>query len=140
MDKEHLAAAVTDLANRVDDWKSLKIDFFGELLRFGTFTVLKGDGGRDTEREVRMVPSDVARNFWSRNGVFSLDNLWRCHLDYLMDLPPHIQSPSSEPGFQHCSISTLAKLTEESKEAAENCDSILKRFHLAKSRKFFSRN
>jgi cell division control protein 24 len=42
------------LTGRVEDWKSLKIDAFGELLRYGTFTVLKGDGGKDTEREVRI--------------------------------------------------------------------------------------
>jgi cell division control protein 24 len=52
VDKEHLASAVVDLANRVDDWKSLKVEGFGELLRFGTFTVLKGDSTKDTEREV----------------------------------------------------------------------------------------
>lgn len=52
IDKEHLAVAVADLNARVDDWKSLKVEAFGELLRFGTFTVLKGDGGKDTEREV----------------------------------------------------------------------------------------
>jgi cell division control protein 24 len=52
IDKEHLASAFLDLDERVDDWKSLKIDSFGELLRFGTFTVLKGDTGKDSEREV----------------------------------------------------------------------------------------
>lgn len=51
--KEHLAAAVVDLSERVDDWKSLKMDSFGELLRFGTFAVVKGDSGKDNEREVR---------------------------------------------------------------------------------------
>ncbi|RHZ67667.1 hypothetical protein CDV55_106058 [Aspergillus turcosus] len=51
IDKEHLASAFLDLDERVDDWKSLKIDSFGELLRFGTFTVLKGDTGKDSERE-----------------------------------------------------------------------------------------
>ncbi|OJD13995.1 hypothetical protein AJ78_05608 [Emergomyces pasteurianus Ep9510] len=58
VDKEHLANAVDDLATRVDDWKALKVEVFGELLRFGTFTVLKGDGGRDTEREVRTSFTD----------------------------------------------------------------------------------
>lgn len=52
IDKEHLKAAVFDLSNRVDDWKALKVDGFGELLRFGTFTVLKGDSNKDSEREV----------------------------------------------------------------------------------------
>ncbi|KAH8428186.1 Rho family guanine nucleotide exchange factor CDC24 [Aspergillus melleus] len=51
IDKEHLASAFKELDERVDDWKSLKIDSFGDLLRFGTFTVLKGDNGKDSERE-----------------------------------------------------------------------------------------
>lgn len=50
--KEHLAAAVKDLSERVDDWKTLKMDAFGDLLRFGTFAVVKGDSGKDNEREV----------------------------------------------------------------------------------------
>lgn len=50
--KEHLIAAVEDLSERVDDWKSLKMESFGGLLRFGTFTVVKGDSGKDNEREV----------------------------------------------------------------------------------------
>lgn len=52
IDREHLQKAMTDLANRVDDWKALKVEGFGELLRFGTFTVLKGEGNKDSEREV----------------------------------------------------------------------------------------
>lgn len=59
IDKEHLATAVADLAERVDDWKSLKVDSFGELLRFGTFTVVKGDTGKDSEREVHFPFSYV---------------------------------------------------------------------------------
>lgn len=51
--KEHLASAVGDLADRVDDWKALKMESFGELLRYGTFAVVKGDSGKDNEREVR---------------------------------------------------------------------------------------
>jgi hypothetical protein len=53
VDKEHRAAAVIELHQRVDDWKGIKRESFGELLLFGNFTVLKGDGGKDTEREVR---------------------------------------------------------------------------------------
>jgi cell division control protein 24 len=52
IDKEQLASAFRDLDERVDDWKALKIDSFGDLLRFGTFTVIKGDNGKDSEREV----------------------------------------------------------------------------------------
>ena len=66
IDKEHLASAVTDLSQRVDDWKSLKVEGFGELLRFGTFAVLKGDSGKDTEREVRSIyVTYVAEDLWS---------------------------------------------------------------------------
>lgn len=57
--KEHLAAAVVDLSERVDDWKALKMESFGDLLRFGTFQVVKGDSGKDSEREV----CDIAL-FW----------------------------------------------------------------------------
>lgn len=57
IDKEHLQAAMIDLANRVDDWKTLKVDAFGELLRFGTFTVVKGEGNKDSEREVSQRPA-----------------------------------------------------------------------------------
>ncbi|KAJ9200966.1 hypothetical protein DTO164E3_3715 [Paecilomyces variotii] len=73
IDKEHLASAVTDLSQRVDDWKSLKVEGFGELLRFGTFAVLKGDSGKDTEREIWK---------WNRAGIRTLED----HL-------PHPESP-----------------------------------------------
>jgi hypothetical protein len=139
VDKEHLSAAVTDLANRVDDWKSLKIEFFGELLRFGTFTVLKGDGGRDTEREVRMVLSDVDRKFWSRNNLFSfLGHPVETTLRLSdVDLPPLVQSPSSGPSFQHFQPqrASLATITEESDQPAGKCDSSLKRLNLTKLEK-----
>ncbi|EKV04634.1 Rho guanyl nucleotide exchange factor, putative [Penicillium digitatum PHI26] len=49
--KDQLAAAVVDLSERVDDWKALKMESFGDLLRFGTFQVVKGDSGKDSERE-----------------------------------------------------------------------------------------
>lgn len=49
---EQLAAAVMDLSERVDDWKSLRMEAFGDLLRFGTFAVVNGESGKDTEREV----------------------------------------------------------------------------------------
>lgn len=60
--KEHLAAAVVDLSERVDDWKALKMESFGDLLRFGTFQVVKGDSGKDSEREVCVLCFLVPRN------------------------------------------------------------------------------
>jgi cell division control protein 24 len=63
IDKEHLAAAVVDLSERVDDWKALKMDAFGDLLRFGTFAVVKGDSGKDSEREVCTASFPRLRSF-----------------------------------------------------------------------------
>ncbi|EGE00258.1 hypothetical protein TESG_07621, partial [Trichophyton tonsurans CBS 112818] len=59
IDKEHLVSAVEDLSQRVEDWKALKLDQFGDLLRYGTFTILKGDSGKDAEREVRIILSNT---------------------------------------------------------------------------------
>ena len=51
--REEREDALLDLNDRVEDWKSLRIDSFGELMLFGTFSVLKGDGGgKDQEKEV----------------------------------------------------------------------------------------
>lgn len=52
MDKEQRVAAVNELEVSVEDWKGHKVDHFGELLLYGTFTVLKGDGSKEVEREV----------------------------------------------------------------------------------------
>ena len=54
-DKQLRLDAVTDLAQRVDDWKGHKLDQFGELLQYGSFTVLKGEGAKEVEREVRLI-------------------------------------------------------------------------------------
>jgi hypothetical protein len=51
--REEREDALLDLNDRVEDWKSLRIESFGELMMFGTFSVLKGDGGgKDQEKEV----------------------------------------------------------------------------------------
>ncbi|KAI9858167.1 MAG: hypothetical protein M1813_007816 [Trichoglossum hirsutum] len=52
VDKVVRNEAVEDLATRVEDWKGHRIEQFGELLLYGTFTVVKGDGRTDVEREV----------------------------------------------------------------------------------------
>ncbi|MCJ1463228.1 hypothetical protein MMC07_001833 [Pseudocyphellaria aurata] len=49
--KEHRIAAMAELESRVEDWKGHKIDHFGELLLYGTFTVLKGESAKEVERE-----------------------------------------------------------------------------------------
>lgn len=55
MDREDKMEAVHELKNRVEDWKGHRVEGFGELLLFGTFTVIKSDAGpsKDAEREVR---------------------------------------------------------------------------------------
>lgn len=56
IDKETRQNALVDLDERVEEWKSLKLESFRELMLFGTFTVLKGDGGsKDQEKEVCCV-------------------------------------------------------------------------------------
>ena len=50
--REQRIAAVNDLQQRVDDWKGHKLDHFGELLLHGSYTVVKGEGSREVEREV----------------------------------------------------------------------------------------
>lgn len=53
--KEHHAAAVNELQSRVEDWKGHRINHFGELLHFGNYVVLKGEGAKVVEREVSVI-------------------------------------------------------------------------------------
>ncbi len=55
MDREQRVAAVHELEGSVEDWKGHKIEHFGDLLLYGNFTVLKGDGSKQVEREVRYI-------------------------------------------------------------------------------------
>ena len=68
--KEHHAAAVNELQSRVEDWKGHKINHFGELLHFGNFTVLKGEGAKVVEREVSVIFASL--DPVTRAMVFSL--------------------------------------------------------------------
>lgn len=52
--KEARKQAVDELSQRVEDWKGHKIEHFGDLLLNGTYTVLKGEGTKEVEREVRL--------------------------------------------------------------------------------------
>ena len=56
VDKEERNRAVSDLTSRVEDWKGHNIDNFGELLLYGSHTVLKGEGQKEVEREVCLHP------------------------------------------------------------------------------------
>lgn len=53
--REERAEAVQELKVRVEDWKGHRVEGFGELLLYGTFTVLKSENlanGKDAERQV----------------------------------------------------------------------------------------
>ena len=52
--KEARIEAVGELQHRVEDWKGHKIDHFGELLLYGNYTVLKGEGAKEVEREYKV--------------------------------------------------------------------------------------
>ena len=62
-DKEQRLAAVEDLQSRVDDWKGHQLQYFGELVLYGTHTVLKGESPKEVEREVRLSFSIVYTPF-----------------------------------------------------------------------------
>lgn len=53
--KEEKIEAVQELKVRVEDWKGHRVEGFGQLLLYGTFTVLKSENlgsGKDGERQV----------------------------------------------------------------------------------------
>lgn len=55
VDREEKAEAVQALKMRVEDWKGHRVEGFGALLLYGTFTVLKSENlgsGKDGERQV----------------------------------------------------------------------------------------
>ena len=57
LDKEERDEAVKELKAQVEDWKHHRVEAFGELLLYGTHTVVKGDPTKDSEREVSsMLP------------------------------------------------------------------------------------
>ena len=60
--KEERQVAVDELLGRVEDWKGHDITHFGELLLYGSHTVLKGEGQKEVEREVRVI-SDALDSF-----------------------------------------------------------------------------
>ncbi|KAL8696575.1 MAG: hypothetical protein Q9201_007591 [Fulgogasparrea decipioides] len=53
--REQRNAAVSELQVRVEDWKGHNMMQFGDLLMYGNFTVVKGEGTKPQEREVCVV-------------------------------------------------------------------------------------
>jgi hypothetical protein len=69
--REEREDALHDLGERVEDWKSLRIGSFGELMLFGTFSVLKSEGGgKDQEKEVGSPPHQKIGLFPAPEGQY----------------------------------------------------------------------
>jgi cell division control protein 24 len=73
VDRELRDEALQDLRARVDDWKSHRVDQFGDLLLHGHFPVVTGKS--DVQKEVR-TPSDIVR------AAASIGNLRRIGSKY----------------------------------------------------------
>ena len=87
--KEQRLAAVNELQSRVEDWKGHQIDHFGDLMLFGTFTVLKGEGAKEVEREVREIFFSLSP--YCRNQLRqAIEETWNA--SHMFDPP---QSPPS---------------------------------------------
>lgn len=56
IDREDRLEAVEELKTLVEDWKGHRIEGFGDLLLYGQYTVLKGDGmgGKNEERDYKI--------------------------------------------------------------------------------------
>ncbi|KAI9788347.1 MAG: hypothetical protein M1816_006950 [Peltula sp. TS41687] len=54
IDKEQRLLAVEELQGQVEDWKGHDVEQFGELLLYGTFTVVKADGKNDDQRDYKI--------------------------------------------------------------------------------------
>lgn len=61
--REDRMEAVEELKVLVEDWKGHRIEGFGDLLLYGQYTVLKGDGmnGKNEEREVSFPKFDMPK-------------------------------------------------------------------------------
>ncbi|KAL8689420.1 MAG: hypothetical protein Q9218_004908 [Villophora microphyllina] len=74
--KEQRNAAVHELQIRVEDWKGHNIKQFGDLLMYGNYTVIKGDGAKPQEREVchyfSLLPIQARSNFLYATGQWTI--------------------------------------------------------------------
>src|ERR1700761_7043484 len=62
VEKVRLIQEVEDLKVSVDDWKGHQLPHFGALVRCGSHTVLKGEGQKEVERDVRIRVNIVCDN------------------------------------------------------------------------------
>lgn len=81
MDREQRLTAFNELQSSVEDWKGHKIDQFGELLLYGNFTVLKDNGAKDVEREVRLMFDEINPQYRAilRKAMSLIPSLHPCH-------------------------------------------------------------
>jgi len=91
VDRELRNEALQDLRARVDDWKSHRVDQFGDLLLHGHFPVVTGKS--DVQKEVR-TPSDLVR------AAASIGKLRRIGSKYKGLVPNYRHSDSLLPHRQ----------------------------------------
>ncbi len=118
LDKESRDDALQDLQERIDDWKTLQLQTFGELLLLGTFNVMKEGSIRSEEKEYHIylfhrilimckdVNAQKSKNKMSSRPAVSLRGKPRMNLKgriYLTNVTNI--TPSSSPGNYSLQIS-----------------------------------
>lgn len=101
VDQEEKREAVQELQTRVEDWKGHRVEGFGDLMLYGTFTVLKSENlanGKDGERQVSLghASCDLAHSFRLSKALKLMTS--------------SITSTSSRPSSYAARTSTLASL------------------------------
>ena len=117
--REHRIEAVGELQSRVEDWKGHRIDHFGDLLLFGCYTVLKGDGAKEVEREVSNIFSlldpdsrNMVKNATQRSHATACATVMPLAAELLLSLfPPTLEE---EPPEER--ITELPGILEEEEE------------------------
>ncbi len=117
IDKEHRLEAVTELQSRVEDWKGHKIDHFGDLLLHGNFTVLKGEGAKEVEREVGILdlfPPRLYATFLNAVKQEQLKLGSPTHTRHkLGNISPGVLSPPEDSSFPIRFVTSLEDVSEE---------------------------
>lgn len=126
IDKEHRLEAVAELQSRVEDWKGHKIDHFGDLLLHGNFTVLKGEGAKEVEREVGILDSFPPRLYAAFLNAVKQEQLklgsptTRRHK--LGNLSPGMLFPQEDSSFPIRFVTSLEDVSEEISEGRRSIE------------------
>lgn len=70
MHSQEQEEVVESLKTEVEDWKGHRVEAFGPLMLNGNFKVIKsGEMGKESERDVGLIPGDVNRHHPSLSKV-----------------------------------------------------------------------